>query len=146
MTDDEILNYKFSANFSLHEPRFWGGPEPQKMLLPEVEEVERRETWDGDDFTDFVKDKDFVYSFVKESDYYDDWNYFIVKSRIVEERVNKNYDKQLKDYNKNKEKFAAQLEEWKKLKKIYDQQQKLKKEQAELAEFERLKKKFEKKK
>lgn len=145
MTDDEILNYKFPANFSPYEPRFWGGPEPKKMLLPEIEEVERRKISDGEDFTDFVKDKDYAYTLDKDYDDYDRYySVYIVKNRILEERINKNYEKELKAYNKYKEKFDAQLEEWKRLKKIYDKQQKLKKERAELAEFERLKKKFEK--
>ncbi len=61
-----------------------------------------------------------------------------------EEIPNPKYQEELKKYEKAKEKFESDLENWKYWKMIYDEEQKELKEKKEKENYKRLKKKFEK--
>ena len=127
-------------------------PEPQKVLRnSEIVEVLQ-----GDDRV-LIEDllKEGITSLYLEHTY-DDYDHchdsscgarlHLYKDTIV---PNKNYDKELQQYEKKKLKYEKELaehqdklKEWERLKKEHDQVEQAKKDKAEKAEYERLKKKY----
>jgi len=147
MTDEEILNFEFPKNFKPND-RPYMPSKPLEFHVEEINKIRLLEEFDKISRKDLIERlKNYSDDAIIELDY-EYWDIDNKESYVTlceyEKRINPNYAQELKDY----EKWAAEFEEWKKIRAIHDRkaiilfQRRL--EQEEYQRYLELKKKFEK--